>query len=161
MQVNKAEKKRLNETLSIRIRRIMQLEEQIGHASDYVASRDTDTPNATTLKSLEAKMSQLCSKLDLLKTSSPNNFYISSQCNNQSTRHHQYSQTPFAAYSCSECDYTCWNNADLNHHIHACNTAPAVSPGNNHGNTAPSHQQVPLQAEPGSSQPPPAPQQSL
>ena len=43
-----AEKKRLNETLSIRNRRIMQLEEQIGHASDYVASRDTDTPTHVT-----------------------------------------------------------------------------------------------------------------
>ena len=137
----------------------MQLEEQIGHASDYVASRDTDTPNATSLKSLEAKMSQLCTKLDLLKTSTPNNFYINSQCN-QPNRH-QYSQTPSTAFSCNECDYTCLNNAELNHHIQACNTAPADSPGNNHGNTAPSHQQVPLQAEPGSSQPPPAPQQSL
>ena len=65
-----ADLKRLNETLDIRNKRIMQLEDQIGIAASYVSNRDTDIRGASVTSSdLRCEnLSQISDKLNNLVT---------------------------------------------------------------------------------------------
>ena len=57
------ELKRLKECVDIRNKRVLQLEAQIGHASEFVAARDRDNPANTTEPSLLASLDRIESKL--------------------------------------------------------------------------------------------------
>ena len=132
------ELKRLNETLSIRNRRIMQLEDQIKHAGDCIASRDVGTShNSSSSVSIGEKLIQISAKIDSLQISSPpsNNIFISSSgARNLKTQHSQTDllqcgkcdqidvstadQTPKTNdFPCKSCDETFSNRTILQEHI--------------------------------------------
>ena len=77
-----AELKRLTEALSIRERRIMQLENQVKASADVIASRDVESLNDNSTNIIEAKLTVLTQKIDALtlstSTGPSNNIYINS-----------------------------------------------------------------------------------
>ena len=81
----------------------MQLEDQIKHAGDFIASRDADTSHNTSgSMNIGEKLMQISAKLDSLQISSPpsNNIFItSSGARNLKTQH---SQTDL--FQCGKCD---------------------------------------------------------
>ena len=92
-----AELRRLTESLDIRNKRIMHLETQVGHASEYVSARSVphDT-SETSLKCLSDKIVELTNRIERLNQSSPaaNNIFINScQPGSQHTRQHRSTQT--------------------------------------------------------------------
>ena len=76
-----AELKRLNECLDVRNKRIMNLESQVGHASDIISDRATtnDIPNDR-LQSLSEKVEEIFRKFDKLENSHPVNNIVINSC---------------------------------------------------------------------------------
>ena len=94
--------KRLKETLSIRNRRIMQLEEQIKHAGDYIASRDS-APSVDNSKINESLIEKIWSKL----ASHPpqvtnNNIYVNSAKVTNTSSQSKDSQTDMTGCICGD-----------------------------------------------------------
>ena len=107
------ELKKLKETLEIRNKKILQLEEQIGEAASYIGRRNTsdDATDGNTTQRLEDCILLLVSKLESSSndTSSPvNNISIYSQgCLNKTTTslYSQATQTE-ASFACENCKQT-------------------------------------------------------
>ena len=80
-----AELKSLKETLDVRNKRILQLESQVGHASDLIAGRDNSESAANThLHDVLRRMESLESKILNLVTSSPPNSIVINTCQSHS-----------------------------------------------------------------------------
>ena len=82
-----AELKRLNECLNIRNKRIIQLESQVGHASDYISARtpSPDVPESS-LCAISEKLDLVTRKVERLETAPSNNIVVNS-CH-PSQQHH-------------------------------------------------------------------------
>ena len=65
-----AEIKKLKEAMDLRNMRIMQLESQVNHASEFLASRDSNTSNSPSNNS-QGSMNLILSKLELLLAKTP------------------------------------------------------------------------------------------
>ena len=76
-----AELKRLRECLEIRNKRILNLESQVGHASDFIASRGTtsDVPEDK-LKAVADKLDEISRKLEQQQSSHPANNIVFNSC---------------------------------------------------------------------------------
>ena len=91
-----AELKRLAESLDIRNKRIMQLEAQVGHASEFISARSapqTQDISEVSLKSLSDKISDLTRRLERIDHHSPANNIVINTCQSGSQHARQHSST--------------------------------------------------------------------
>ena len=77
-----AEIKRLNECLVIRNKRILQLESQIGHASEFIAARDTSNENTpdVPLQTVLSKLEYIENKLKTEHAATHSNNIVINSC---------------------------------------------------------------------------------
>ena len=143
--------RRLNECLDIRNKRIMQLEDQVGHAADYMASRDSHHSKDNPKSDIDEKLAELTAKVNAFLSSSvspTNNIYINSNScktvdyNNKS----QQTQVSFPCDQCSkysnnmsgnsmpafenlcdECGKAFMSANDLVHHVESEHKNPNIS----------------------------------
>ena len=86
------ELKRLKETSSIKDKRILQLESQIGHASELFASRNIPTDPNNHLEAVLKRLENIENKLNVLILPSPNNIVINTY-KAEPTNHTQVTQS--------------------------------------------------------------------
>ena len=124
--------KRLNECLEVRNKRIMNLEAQVGHASDLFADRNNTTtrPPEHELKALAEKVDSIVLKLEKLQTSQPSNNIVINSCRseNPSSMLHSSTQTDVSDLNtsndtfsesliCEKCNKTYKSQGDLQVHL--------------------------------------------
>ena len=81
------ENKRLKETLEIRNKRIVNLEAQIGHASDLIADRDIPTHHSDiTFKAMGEKIDLISKKVEKLAELHPLNNIVINSCNQEHSK---------------------------------------------------------------------------
>ena len=119
--------------MDIRNKRIVQLESQVGHASDLLADRNTsnELPEVR-LKALADKVDGILVKLERLQTSQPLNNIVINSCNPDQSHQRQSNFTQTEAdytevvegsdpnteqLSCNTCGKICTSNVVLQKHI--------------------------------------------
>ena len=135
-----AEIKRLNECMEIRNKRVVQLESQVGHASDLLADRNApnELPNAA-LKALADKVDGILVRLERLQTSHPSNNIVINSCHADHSQQGQNTSTQTEAdlppdedahsnsgnFSCNTCRKICTTSDDLQKHVTDEHSNPA------------------------------------
>ena len=98
-----AEIRKLKEALDIRNKRIIQLEGQVNHATEYIGGRGSDTDHAGDIvKNIDKNVASIMSKIECFSSTPVNHFNI----HNNSTCHKMSSTSALRA-SCTNCKKSC------------------------------------------------------
>ena len=114
------ELKRFGESLDIRNKRIMNLESQVGHASELFAARNDSSPDDLN-KNFHLKIDKLFDKLSQFPNSPATNIVINS-CHKENTVRHSNAvatQTDFLQSPCKQCNISTETQSNRKDHDEA------------------------------------------